>query len=182
MSATDAMLLIAHPDDDAIFGGPLQVRLAMLRWQVVCLTYTAADERGQELLAWQASLGVPADRVTFLGFADDPADLVRNRSGFRVADVAEALLALPETPPLVVTHNAAGEYGHPHHRSVHRAAVQVFEQLVTFGAGSRRDSNCTIEVPDLTPRICRHYRSQATVVRSMHERFATGTTGTYRFP
>src|SRR5262245_39796079 len=78
-------IIVAHPDDDALFAGPLQIELDWIDWTVVCATYSPDSKRGQEMIAWQGHLGV--DKVHFLNFKDDGDDLLRHVSSFGEDDV-----------------------------------------------------------------------------------------------
>ncbi len=42
----------------------------------------------------------------------------------------KAVEELPLDPDIVVTHNLLGDYGHPHHMSVHRIAKELFGKVV----------------------------------------------------
>src|SRR5688572_14720996 len=44
----------------------------------------------------------------------------------------DAVAALNLQPDLVVTHNAMGEYGHPHHMAVHQIAHELFPYVWDF--------------------------------------------------
>ncbi|MBK8230302.1 MAG: glycosyltransferase [Candidatus Eisenbacteria bacterium] len=104
-------LITAHPDDELLWAGGLILAHPWHRWRIVCATGSESDPRGIELQSVAAHLGA---ELTLLGLPDR-------------ADVdLEALLA-PQLNPMAVEgdlllcHGAAGEYGHPHHRAVHRA-------------------------------------------------------------
>jgi LmbE family N-acetylglucosaminyl deacetylase len=132
------LLLVAHPDDDAIFAGELQRRSTHLDWVVVCVTHDAASPRAAEMRAWQATLGTDPARVHFLGHADDPQDWREKRCSLEAAAVAASVQALDIRPDLLVTHNAVGEYGHPHHLLVHRVACELHPEIarLEFGEGT----------------------------------------------
>ncbi len=181
MIELDAVMIVAHPDDDGLFGGALQKRLRFLKWGIVCLTYSLDHQRGQELVSWQNSLGTPTATIQFLNFPDDPSDLLRKESSFSVALIKDALNALDIRAKLVVTHNSLGEYGHPHHTDLHQAVVASFINPVFFGTGSRK-SNVVIDVEDFSDDLCSFYPSQSTVVRTTHEQFGCCRTAGYIFP
>jgi LmbE family N-acetylglucosaminyl deacetylase len=164
----EILLAISHPDDDAIFAGALQRRLAAQAWSVVCMTANPGDLRGLELLRWQGELGTPAERVHFLGQHDDPDDRRSGRCSIALETVTRRLRALALTPALVVTHNAHGEYGHPHHRLLHTAVVKVHPDTprLEFGYGQ----GCAdLEIPcaQKWEHAVRCYASQARVIEKL---------------
>lgn len=162
------LLVVSHPDDDALFAGQLQSELRGATWTVVSVTFHREHERAAELLGWQASLGTAPANVHFLGQPDDPEDWRQRRSGIDQRQVEHGLVGLSLAPDLVVTHNERGEYGHPHHVLTHRAVVNVYREppLLVFGMGL---SHADIELPcPDKPRIVRGYfPSQRKVVAKL---------------
>ena len=164
----DILLVISHPDDDAIFAGALQRRLAAHAWIVVCLTATPGTLRGRELLRWQSELGTRAERVHFLGEVDEPSDYRSGRSSIAPESVTKRLSALALAPGLVVTHNAEGEYGHPHHALVHSAVARVYPATPRLEFGYGRDG-VEWEIPCVSkwPSVVRCYPSQQRVIEKL---------------
>jgi LmbE family N-acetylglucosaminyl deacetylase len=165
MDGTEILLLIAHPDDDAIFAGALQRRLGAFRWGVVCVTWAAETPRGRELLAWQALLGTDPGRIAFLEQRDEPGDLDRRRCTLDVGAVRGRLRALALAPRLVITHNDVGEYGHPHHVFAHHVAREVFASCprLVFGAG-KPTRDLAVSCRDKWGEVKRCFASQASVI------------------
>ncbi len=162
------LLVISHPDDDAIFAGALQRRLAAHAWSVVCLTAAIDSPRGRELLRWQGELGTPLERLHFLAEVDDPDDYRSGRCSIGSAAVTEGLRALALAPELVVTHNAQGEYGHPHHALVHAAVTQVYASAprLEFGHGCGA-VDWEIPCADKWPLALQCYASQQRVIEKL---------------
>lgn len=117
-------IVIAHPDDEVLWCGGLVLRYPA-RWSIICCTIPRTDP----IRAWKfydacASLGVMRARV-FPFIEPDPREPLRN---------IDLDLSAYE---LIVTHNAAGEYGHIHHRSLHRFIADRYpDKTVTFGYGA----------------------------------------------
>lgn len=172
------VIIVAHPDDDAIFAGPYQLASRWIDWQVVCVTHQAGDERGRELVDWQARAG---GTVHFLGMADDPADLKRKVSGFSEDEVRLRLEALDFDPELVLTHDPGGEYGHPHHVTVSRAVLGMYPGVpkITF-AHYLKTPDFKIEVPDFAKQAMEAYPSQRKVIRHFHRKLKCCRIGRYR--
>ena len=162
------LLVISHPDDDAIFAGALQQRLAAHAWSVVCLTAAPGTLRGGELLRWQSELGTPRERLHFLGAVDEPEDYRTGRSSIAPEAVTQGLRALALAPELVVSHNAHGEYGHPHHALVHAAVAQIYPETprLEFGHGCAA-VDWELPCAQKWPSVLRCYASQQRVIEKL---------------
>lgn len=105
----NALVLHAHPDDELLFAGSL---MAAKPWDWTTVSLTK---------------GRPYAGVS-LGFADEWRILHRSE----YLEWKDAVAALDLHPDLVVTHNAMGEYGHPHHMAVHQIAHELFGNVWDF--------------------------------------------------
>lgn len=136
----------AHPDDEVLLTGGTLARAAHEGHRVVLVVATdggaglsgdalsrrpeLARVRRTETRAAAAALGV--SRVEFLGY-DDSGDLGDAPGGtFAHAelDAAAARLAevlRDEAADVLTIYDAAGGYGHPDHRQVHRVGVRAAE-------------------------------------------------------
>lgn len=105
------VMIVAHPDDESLFGG--EALTSSAGWTVICVTNATNDERRREFIAAMSSIGA---NYTILGHVDHLG------SGNFSARLDEQLDALLDEFPydMVVTHNEWGEYGHPQHRALHR--------------------------------------------------------------
>ncbi|HEY0484024.1 MAG TPA: PIG-L family deacetylase [Kofleriaceae bacterium] len=119
-----AVFAVAHPDDETIFFGGTIADLARRGWAVTvaCATSDFGDARRSSVRAAELAeacrrLGA---RPIQLGFADRPGPL---DAGALAAALAGAF---PAAPDAIYTHGPLGEYGHPHHTSVCRAAHRAF--------------------------------------------------------
>eukprot|EP00198_Chlamydomonas_reinhardtii_P002102 XP_001691438.1 N-acetylglucosaminyl-phosphatidylinositol de-N-acetylase [Chlamydomonas reinhardtii] len=124
-----ALLVVAHPDDEALFFANYinSATRAGVRVHVLCLSTGNADGLGKvrekELLRSCALFQITRDRVTVL---DEP----RLQDGFHEWDavaVASAVTKALEAvrPDELVTFDARGVSGHPNHTSIFRAVRQV---------------------------------------------------------
>uniref|UniRef100_A0A8D1C4C3 N-acetylglucosaminylphosphatidylinositol deacetylase n=1 Tax=Sus scrofa TaxID=9823 RepID=A0A8D1C4C3_PIG len=122
-----ALLVTAHPDDEAMFFAPTILGLARLGHQLSLLCFSAGDYynqgeiRKKELLQSCDVLGIPSSSVTIIDnrdFPDNPA--VRWDPG-RVADVLLRHIELNGID-LVVTFDAGGVSGHSNHVALYAAA------------------------------------------------------------
>lgn len=177
----NAAMIIAHPDDDALFGGPFQRAHRWMKWHVICVTHESADGRGRELIEWQAKNN--CQRVDFLEFRDRPADLSSGTSSFAPEEVVDRLRHLDLNTDLILTHNELGEYGHPHHIVVGQAVRSVYAgtvPILEFGH-SLTDTDFRIVVPDFHELAIQCYRSQTDCILYHHSRDELCISADYRW-
>lgn len=109
----NALILHAHPDDEILFAGALRASRPDWVWTTVSLTGGARAHNYPGIS---------------LGFDDEWRILSLNE--YREWRMAVEALGLE--PDFVFTHNRMGEYGHPHHMSVHRIAHELFDNVWDF--------------------------------------------------
>jgi len=109
-------MIVAHPDDETLWGGGLIATYNDLDWTVACCSIPLADP----IRAWllhdaTAVLGVKTTKLM-------PYQEVRG----------ERLWHLPGMRgySCYVTHGEAGEYGHPHHIQIHKHVVKTSDAPV----------------------------------------------------
>ena len=179
---TRALMIIAHPDDDALFGGPFQRAHREMEWEIVCTTYHAAHQRGRELARWQALNG--CRDLAFLDLPDDPGDYEGGVSSFTEADVLARLGPLDLRADLCLTHNGRGEYGHPHHvvvgAAARRWAMAAGVLVLEFGF-DLAEVDFYVEVPDFFEAAAACFASQAHLLRIHHEEDGLCRTAGYRW-
>ena len=116
------LMIVAHPDDESIWGG---AHLLEEDYLVVCLTNGSCQAREQD---FQAALEQTGDVGIILNYPDKILGL---RSGWRfqrksVIQDLEKILSLKQWDT-VATHNQDGEYGHIQHRLTHSLALRAFD-------------------------------------------------------
>lgn len=124
-------MIVAHPDDETLWGGGLLLRHPG-DWTVIACSIPARDpERA-------AKFHIACDRLGARGIVR-PYVEQEQLAGLEAIDL--------EPYALLVTHGAAGEYGHEHHKQVHRHVMLRAgdRPVITFGYFSGR------EVLSLTP-------------------------------
>lgn len=115
------VIVVAHPDDEVMWAGGLLARFGE-RFTVICCSIPRTDP----VRAWKffAACEVFGARAKLLPFTETPPGEALDHGG---------LLDL-RSFDLIVTHNAEGEYGHHHHRALHRFITNANpSSTATFG-------------------------------------------------
>lgn len=116
----DALVIVAHPDDETIWCGGLLLRRPRWRWTVLSLCRAGDPDRAARFYRVCERLGCKGvmedlDDSSPLAPVDGPRDiapLIRRHAGLVRWD-------------LCITHGENGEYGHPRHRQVHAEVVRL---------------------------------------------------------
>lgn len=122
-----ALILVAHPDDEALFAGGLPFAFPDWQWHVWYMT--GAGERADQAREWArlvASAGGAQVTQRFFEFED------RYRPGDRRLWLAR--LAQEDTTSwgTVFTHGYRGEYGHHHHVWLNLVAHLLYANVWDF--------------------------------------------------
>ena len=117
-------MVVAHPDDETLWGAGIMLRYAQgRRWTVICCSVPVSDPIRAEKFA---------DACRVLGA--EPRAIPLSET-----EIVRALAHIDLSGfDCVVTHNALGEYGHPHHRLVHHAIVCMAPSMPKVFFGARR--------------------------------------------
>jgi LmbE family N-acetylglucosaminyl deacetylase len=114
-----AVVLVAHPDDCVIFASAYMDAHPEYEWDIVYLTQHWWNKRSREMSRYWRRRGI---KTKFLGFKDHGRDLGAN--SLITWPEPEALTAVRKIAikyDFILTHGEEGEYGHPHHRVIHKA-------------------------------------------------------------
>jgi LmbE family N-acetylglucosaminyl deacetylase len=131
----DKLLVVAHPDDETLWGG-LNL-LLQPGWFVVCASHANDPVRSREFYKTMSFCNVTRYIMYDVNdkYTDDEDE---SNKLFHGTSFEKGLKQLSKHPwKLVLTHNDAGEYGHEHHRTVHRLVKKHFPSAKTFGIGKR---------------------------------------------
>ena len=177
-AAPTRLMVIAHPDDETIFGGSelFDAHAAWHSYYVVSVTNACSKTRRSEFLAALNSTRAVGGGEIW-GFADTYEG---GWSSPEKSQLAQRLTALLGSRPWakVVTHGRAGEYGHLQHRQLHalvRSAVASRQlNLYVFARG---DSALPLAVQAQKRHTLRHaHPSQAREVLRAHGDYMERTT------
>ena len=125
-----ALMVVAHPDDCCLFGYHLWERYKDWDWRIAYLTYDDRSDRVVELRRFCKKRGVG---VKGLGFQDQWEYVSQGLTGFDELIAREYLIREVDGSDIIMTHNAAGEYGHPHHLFIHGVLKDVTIPKIYFG-------------------------------------------------
>jgi LmbE family N-acetylglucosaminyl deacetylase len=169
---TTLLCIIAHPDDETMLCGGTLAALAAhgLDIHVLCATRGEGGELGEPPVCTREELGrvreaemrcacqkLGARQVTFLDYVDPLVGPEDSLSPFTddEGDLRDRLLAHMRglCPDIVLTHGRDGEYGHPAHKLLHRAAWAAFQQMLPQSNGATCFYTVAAAIPGLYDRL-----------------------------
>ena len=114
-------IVMAHPDDETLWAGGLPIRFPTLEWSAVCCSIPRLDpERADHFKNACGVLGIRNFNV--LPFSEGEPS-----REFEHIDMLHRLFSTSQigTPcDSFVTHGPDGEYGHVHHKQIHRYVME----------------------------------------------------------
>ena len=120
---SDYAVIVAHPDDEALFFSGLMLSKPKIKWHVICVTDGNADGAGLSR-ALQFKESCQLLKVNKHEIWDLP-DIFDKR--LQTDELISRLQNLP-TFKKVYTHGILGEYGHFHHQDVSFAVHTAFKK------------------------------------------------------
>lgn len=131
----DKLLIVAHPDDEILWGGANL--FAQPGWFVLCATNANNKIRASEFYRTMSYSNVTQflmlDTPDKYTEDEDESDKIFNGTQFE-----KIIHKLSKKHwKLVLTHNSQGEYGHEHHRSVHKLVKRFFPHAKFFTSGEK---------------------------------------------
>ncbi len=126
LSQVDKLMIVAHPDDETIWGGG---HLSEGKYLVVCITDGYNETRKQEFETAVKHLN-NTNIPVILDFPDKT--LGKRDSWFgikgKIGDAVEKCIKLKDWKS-IVTHNKEGEYGHIHHKMTSSIVKDKYKDL-----------------------------------------------------
>ena len=119
----DKLMVVAHPDDETIFGGGMLLNED--GWKVVVVTDGGGDGNDSEIrklefIKVMNKLGIKNYEI--LDFKDDMNEVLYDEA--EVEDKLRNIISSKKWKK-IVTHNQDGEYGHVIHKSVHNIMKKI---------------------------------------------------------
>lgn len=169
------LMIVAHPDDETIFGGG---HLLQDKYTVVCVTCGKVEYRVKE---FEEVMSKTEDDYIMLGYTDRE-NLTGPISNWysEYNDIYNSLSEIINGTDwdIIVTHNPDGEYGHIHHIKTSKIVSKIAnkDKLYYFGHwysdgnnGPRINDNIyNIKVNEL---LAIYYRSQGVALNYNHNMF-----------
>lgn len=148
LDGINKVMIVAHPDDELLWGG---AHLINDDYLVVCVTCGTNQVRVNEFVKLMNETN---DKYVMLGYPDktngerDSWDDHRDN----IAKDLESIFALRDDWEIIVTHNPEGEYGHQHHKMTNQLVTKVADNDVLYYFG-RYHSKKTIApyLNEMTP-------------------------------
>ena len=110
LNGIDNLMIVAHPDDESLWGG---VHLAEADYLVVCVTCGSDEQRQKEFEKVIKEFG---NKGISLGFPDIENNVISDWSKvyYKIEKELRKIINYKDWD-MIVTHNPDGEYGHMHH-------------------------------------------------------------------
>ncbi len=127
-SDINALIVIAHPDDETIFCGGTMLSLPKWNWTIVCVTMKQDTQRPQEFdkaIQMYKDLGVNIISHLTLNKPDEDRAL----SSEEYTDWKDSIKALNIHPDIVLTHHRTHDYHLNHHMPIANIASELFKNI-----------------------------------------------------
>ena len=122
LSKVENLMIVAHPDDETIWGG---AHLLSEDYLVVCITCGNDKTRVEE---FKQALAISNDQYLMLNYPDKVSgkrdDWKDSKMG--ITKDLKKIMSLKNWDK-IVTHNKEGEYGHIHHKMSHDIVTSIFD-------------------------------------------------------
>ena len=131
----DKLLIIAHPDDEVLWGG--MNLLSQPGWFVICSTHLNDPIRSHEFFTTMSYCNVTRYIMFDVNdeYTEDPKVADKLYDGTLFDKFIKKLSK--KSWNLVLSHNDSGEYGHEHHKKVHRLVKKYFKAPKFFDVGPK---------------------------------------------
>ena len=149
---TTKLMIVAHPDDELIFGGAELIKHGP-EYKVVCLTNNSDDIRKAEFKSVMEKLNVGSWEML------DYEDTLNPTEVYDLSSIINC-----KNWNKIVTHNPIGEYGHPQHKLVFEAVLNITNNFYVFGKSQQKLDQNTLDTKNSLLTL---YTSEAPIINQL---------------
>jgi mannosyltransferase OCH1-like enzyme len=147
------LMIVAHPDDETIFGGKLLINQPN-QWKVLVLTNASHKKRKKELAA-----AMDFTKTSFEMW--DHKDHYKPGFNKKIAKDIEDLVRENDFVE-IVSHNSKGEYGHPQHKETNKVAREIAKKYsIPFGVFGKGEKISKKDVDKKIKMFKKAYKTQS---------------------
>lgn len=143
------LMVIAHPDDELIFGGAELIKYGS-EYKVVCLTNKSNKVRSREFEEVMKKLKVGSWEIL------DYEDTMNPTQEIDLQNIITS-----KKWKKIVTHNPVGEYGHPQHKLIFDKVKELKKDFYVFG---KSDNKLTKDILDKKKEFLKLYSSEKDII------------------
>jgi len=149
---TTKLMVVAHPDDELIFGGAELIKYGP-EYKVVCLTNKLNKIRSKEFETVMKKLNVGSWEMF------DYEDTLYPTQQFNLKDILKS-----REWEKIVTHNPIGEYGHPQHKLVFDIILNITNDFYVFGKSQQKLDQNTLDTKN---NLLTLYTSETPIINQL---------------
>lgn len=116
MTEANKLMIVAHPDDESLFGGGQLIVEG--NWKVVCVTNGDHSVRRAE---FERVMFITLSRSEIWQYYDEQFTPLKEKE----LDKDLNRVVHEQKWEKIVTHNEEGEYGHLHHKQIHKVMKKI---------------------------------------------------------
>ena len=149
------LMIIAHPDDELIFGGAELIKRGP-EYKVVCITNGSNSARRAEFEESMKKLKVGSFEMW------DYEDTLHPEQAFDLDDFTDLIYS--KKWGKIVTHNPIGEYGHPQHKFIFDAVKKITRNFYVF---SKSNTKLDKDIINLKKELLTIYKSESPIIEQI---------------
>ena len=152
---TTKLMIVAHPDDELIFGGAELIKHGP-EYKVVCITNKNNKTRSKEFKSVMEALNVGSYEMW--DFKDSLYDETK------IYNLEPFNKLLFKNWEKIITHNPIGEYGHPKHKRLFETIKKLTNEFYVFGKSSTKLPK---NILDKKQKLLKLYKSEQPIINQL---------------